>query len=130
MTITCPRPHRPPLAPPGLTCSACGAVGLVQRCGVCARDLCPPCYGLWVGLACNDCRKEKTVGRYDLEPLCDAVGLPPSELARHLRWSGSTTRTAATIGLDEYRADTAAVAFGLHPALVWPDWLEGGEVQP
>lgn len=75
--------------------------------------------------------------RYPLQPLIDALGLrevaspypcaPPltveAQLARLMGVHQALTRRARRGGLSERAADRWAIAVGLHPDLVWADYM-------
>jgi hypothetical protein len=66
----------------------------------------------------------KAVKRYPLAALIEASGLSEAALGRLVGMSGTTLTTARRIGLIEAAADRYAIRAGLHPFLVWQDWLE------
>lgn len=60
-------------------------------------------------------------------PYCPDGCFSLTELADATGFSRRTaTRWRAAGGLDDRMADAAAVALGLHPALIWPGWTEAG----
>jgi hypothetical protein len=65
-----------------------------------------------------------TPARWPLAPLRDAAGAATTAvLARRLDVSVRTVWRWNHHGLSDIQADHAAIALGLHPALVWSDWL-------
>ena len=75
------------------------------------------------------------VDRWPVGPLAEAAGIPTgsdgwaSNLARRVGVDRRNVHRWVHDGLSYIRADEAAVALGLHPALVWPGWsptLHGG----
>lgn len=81
-----------------------------------------------------------TSPRFPLEPLAQALGIPlitreqagPNDvgvgyqpIADACDVSWRTVARWAADGLSTYAADRAAItALGLHPMLIWPNWLE------
>ena len=62
--------------------------------------------------------------RWPLAPLRVAAGATTNAaLARSLGVSVRTVWRWHHHGLTDTQADHAAIALGLHPAIVWPDWL-------
>lgn len=71
-------------------------------------------------------RPRPSAQRYPLASLIELTG--PLSHGRVAELVGGVARSTVCSwerrGLDEYRADELAVAVGLHPALVWPRWLD------
>lgn len=66
-----------------------------------------------------------TAPRFQLDALLEATGTEtPAELARLTRWHPGTIGRWAVEGVPWLASDQIAVAAGLHPALVWPEWAE------
>ena len=62
--------------------------------------------------------------RYPLQPLVVRAGAGNlSHLARIIGVSRAAVQAASSRGLSERTADRYAVAAGLHPAEVWPEWV-------
>lgn len=61
---------------------------------------------------------------YDLNPLADMLGLSLSALASRFGLSGSTWKRYRDEGVSELVADRLACKAGLHPATVWPEWVD------
>lgn len=61
--------------------------------------------------------------RYPLEPLAAAVDLTVPALLRECGVSGTTAKDYRADGVTERVADRLACRMGLHPAIVWPDWM-------
>ncbi len=61
---------------------------------------------------------------YPFQDVCDLAGRSPAEVGRILGLSGATVSKYTTMGMREAVADRVACGLGLHPATVWPDWLE------
>lgn len=61
---------------------------------------------------------------WPLAPLLAMVTV--DNVARVLGVSGATLAHAREHGLTDRQADTWAVRCGLHPAMVWPGWIEHG----
>lgn len=66
--------------------------------------------------------RQKTL--YGLQSLADAVGVSLSSLGRMLGLSGSTWKQYRDEGVTERVADRLACKAGLHPAMVWPTWVD------
>lgn len=65
--------------------------------------------------------------RWPLGPLREvAPTIATAELARMAGVSRRTAARWAETGLADVHADRVAVRLGLHPALVWPGWLDEG----
>lgn len=62
--------------------------------------------------------------RFPLADLLRATRQPKIRVQRALRVSGTTFRDYEREGLPVHVADRGAIAFGLHPALVWPWWVD------
>lgn len=62
--------------------------------------------------------------RYPIGPLLTALGCRTINQARARH--GLQLWAYADRGLSEDHADRLAVTCGLHPALVWPDWVDNG----
>ena len=62
--------------------------------------------------------------RYSYAALAACAGLSENQLALHVRMSGTTLADVRRNGLTELAADRYAIRAGLHPAEVWPDWLQ------
>ena len=61
--------------------------------------------------------------RFPFEPLLAAVGRP--NLKQLARVCGAHPRQVyrwRESGLSDFHADHAAIALGLHPKTVWPEW--------
>lgn len=68
-----------------------------------------------------------TEERYPLDPLLDALGLRSlNQAAARIGVSGATLYEYRDRGLTAHVADRLAVKAGLHPAMVWPSWVEDG----
>lgn len=66
-----------------------------------------------------------TAPRLPLAPLLAALDCTgPAELARLLDTNHSTIRKWKQRGIAWESADRVAVSAGLHPAAVWPEWLD------
>lgn len=61
---------------------------------------------------------------YPLEPLAEAMGCTLSEVGRRLGVSGTTWKQYRDQGVSELVADRLATRAGLHPAVVWPEWMD------
>lgn len=65
--------------------------------------------------------------RYPLEPLMEAMRCPSVHaLGQQLNIAGSTLQLYRDSGLTARVADRLAIAAGLHPAMVWPSWIDDG----
>jgi hypothetical protein len=62
--------------------------------------------------------------RVPLEPLVERYGGNGSALARALGCAQEQVSRWRSHGLPLVSADRLAVALGLHPVEVWPDWYE------
>lgn len=62
--------------------------------------------------------------RYPLDALAAAAGMSEAALGRAVGLSGSTLKKAREWGLVADAADRYAIRAGLHPAEVWPTWLD------
>ena len=60
---------------------------------------------------------------FPLSNLTRLVRVAPTAIGHRLRWSGSVVRKCEAQGLTWRQADRAAMAFGFHPAEVWPNWF-------
>ena len=61
---------------------------------------------------------------WPLEPLFEAAGTDQiGELAVRTRVHVRTLHRAAHRGLTDPMADRAATRLGLHPSMIWPDWI-------
>lgn len=61
---------------------------------------------------------------YRLQDLERAVGTQPvPRLAEVLGMTPRNVQRRKHMGLDEWEADRLAVAYDLHPAAVWPEWV-------
>lgn len=65
-----------------------------------------------------------TEDRYPLQPLLDALGYLTINQARDRH--GLQLWEYRDRGLTEHVADRLAVRVGLHPAMVWPSWVDDG----
>ncbi len=65
-----------------------------------------------------------TEERYPLQPLLAALGCQTINQARHRH--GLQLWEYAERGLTEDHADRLAIRLGLHPAMVWPTWIDNG----
>jgi len=63
----------------------------------------------------------RSVRRFDLAPLLAEYSV--GRLAEIVGVDRGTVHRWSRSGLDEHRADEVAIAVGLHPALIWPEWL-------
>jgi lambda repressor-like predicted transcriptional regulator len=62
---------------------------------------------------------------WPLEPLFEAAGTDQiGELAVRTRVHVRTLHRAAHRGLTDPMADRAATRLGLHPSMIWPDWID------
>lgn len=64
--------------------------------------------------------------RYPWVDLVAAMGCSENQAIRQLGVSGSSLKAARTLGLVPKAADRLAVKAGLHPASVWPSWVDDG----
>lgn len=71
--------------------------------------------------------------RWPLGPLVEAVANDTRrgrgrihDVALCLGVSGESVRSAAEFGLTDEQADRWAIRCGLHPAYVWPGWIDAG----
>ena len=66
--------------------------------------------------------------RWPLGPLVELVAARGNaeSVAAALGHSPERVRLAAEFGLSDQRADHWATRLGLHPAQVWPDWIDAG----
>lgn len=64
--------------------------------------------------------------RWPLQDLLDAARVTFTGFALSTGLSESTVDVARRDGLSERQADRWAVLCGLHPACVWPEWVEAG----
>lgn len=62
--------------------------------------------------------------RYPLQALLDAARMTMDDLRQHVSIGGPTYRNARDRGLRRDQADRWAMAVGLHPSVVWPDWMD------
>jgi hypothetical protein len=62
--------------------------------------------------------------RFSIDDALRLGGCSGNELARRLGTTHGQVSKWRQRGLPPGPADRVAVAIGLHPALVWPDWLE------
>ena len=63
--------------------------------------------------------------RWPLQPLFEAAGT--SEYTELAYLTGFRTRTIhrwAAAGISDNNADRAAIALGLHPYTIWPEWFD------
>lgn len=68
-----------------------------------------------------------TEERYPLDTLREAMGSPSwNGLGRALGISGATLYEYRERGLTALVADRLAIKAGLHPAMVWPSWVDDG----
>lgn len=68
-------------------------------------------------------RSASSAERFDVAPLRSALGGATIEvLADVLRVSTRQVCRFLHEGLDDVQADRAAIAIGLHPGIVWPEW--------
>lgn len=73
-------------------------------------------------------RANGPVDRWPVGPLAEAAGVPvgadgwAANLARRVGVDRRNVHRWVHDGLGYVRADEAAVALGLHPALIWPGW--------
>lgn len=84
-------------------------VGRKSRCQTCSLNHIPRC---------------KREDRWPLAPLLAAVNVP--DFPRLVGVSGAVIEAAHIVGLSDTQADRWAVRAGLHPAMVWPDWIDAG----
>lgn len=71
----------------------------------------------------DECRVNRHPDRFATHALHRAVACSRKELASAVGVTDRTLQRWDRDGLDEWQADRAAIAVGLHPALVWPSWL-------
>jgi hypothetical protein len=65
------------------------------------------------------------VTRYPLQPLLDAIGADSlRDAADRLGTSVTSLRHYRDDGLTLQVADRLTIAAGLHPAMVWPSWVD------
>lgn len=64
--------------------------------------------------------------RFPLAPLAVLTGPPagPAELGRRLGVPRSSIEYYRDHGVGEVEADRLACVVGVHPAVIWPDWLD------
>ncbi len=66
-------------------------------------------------------RNSESTKRFDIAPAL--VDRTMRHLAELCDVSRSTVQRWARSGVDEWSADRVAMAVGVHPAELWPDWL-------
>lgn len=66
---------------------------------------------------------------FPLQPLADRHGVTLAALGRHLGVSGTTWKRYRDLGVSRDVADRLAGRLGLHPAEVWPEWIEDASVE-
>jgi len=63
--------------------------------------------------------------RWPLQPLFEAAGTSEFlELAYLTGFAARTVHRWAEAGLSDQSADRAAIALGLHPYTIWPEWFD------
>lgn len=72
--------------------------------------------------------RRSKVKRYPLQPLLDALAMSSAQLNTQVRMNRDSYRVVRDRGLTESMADRLCIRFGLHPLLVWPDWLDAASV--
>ena len=66
-----------------------------------------------------------TAPRFPIGPLLEALDCAtPARLADLLGYSERAVYRWVEVGISWDRADRIAVSAGLHPATVWPEWLD------
>ena len=64
--------------------------------------------------------------RYPVQHLLDAANVTAAQAAHQLHVSYRQLQQLARFGLPEHLADRWACRLGLHPANVWPEWVDDG----
>jgi hypothetical protein len=72
-------------------------------------------------------REQRTARPYSFDVLLEQIGARTIDGAcERLSIGDDTYRRYETNGLTEVQADRLAVRAGLHPAMVWPTWVQDG----
>lgn len=67
-----------------------------------------------------------TARTWPIQPLLDLPGVTRRRVQRLGGFSTAQYNRLLATGLSDHQADRTAIRLGIHPALVWADWVDAG----